>query len=108
MSERLPAGRALELGRALRDERVALRHERSAAHGAGHDHLAPLAERVRDLPAVDDRNRRGAVAVADPEAERVAAPDRAVDDLAGDLDRPPRLGPEGLRRRGGLGRAAEA
>jgi len=46
---------------------------------AGDDHLAALAERVRDLAAVDDRDgRAAAVAVADAEMKEVAlAPDAA-------------------------------
>src|SRR5215210_8243369 len=60
--QRLPARLALELRRALRDQRVALRHEGAAAHRAGHDHLASLAEGGRHGPAVHDGDRGGSLA----------------------------------------------
>src|SRR6266446_5392963 len=50
---RLPARGVLELRRALRDERVALPHERAVAHRALHDHLASLLEGIRHRARVD-------------------------------------------------------
>src|SRR5207245_1047985 len=87
--ERLPAGLALELRRALRDERVALHDEAAAAHPSRNDHLAPVPERVGHDARVDDRQRDAPAAVADAEAEQAAVPaDRAGHHLAGDLVRP--------------------
>src|SRR6266540_6807627 len=87
-----------ELGRALRHERVALADEGALPQLALHDHLAPVAERVRHRAGVGDRDRLGAVAVADAEAQLVArAVDRAVHDLARHLIRLPRLELRGLR-----------
>src|SRR5436853_481498 len=107
--ERLPAGLALELRRALRDERVALPDEAAASHPSRDDHLAPVAERVGHHARVDDRHRDAPTAVADAAAEQAAAPaDRAGHDLAGDLVRPAGRPPQHLRgalRLGGLAKA---
>src|SRR5437764_807128 len=81
--------RRRELRRALRDQRVALGDELAVGHLPADDDLAPLAEGVGDLAAVADRQRRAAtVAVADLEAQVVAAADdRAGGDLACQLVR---------------------
>src|SRR5215216_156600 len=81
-------GLGRELRRALGHERVRLALERGAllAH-VDHD-LAPLAERVRDLADVADRDARAALAVLDAErVRRALVLPAALRDLAGELVR---------------------
>src|SRR4051794_2058550 len=73
-----------ELRRALRDERVALAHERAVGALADrHDDLAALAERVRDAALVADRDGRRPRPLAHAERVHVTAADvGALLDLA--------------------------
>src|SRR3954468_24181858 len=81
-----------ELGRALRDQRVALAHEGAVLEPARDDHLASVAEGVGHDARVRHRDRLRAVAVTHAEPERVAnVPDRAVHDLAREVVRAARL-----------------
>src|SRR4051794_26384137 len=76
----------LELGRALRDERVALADEGAALLAHVHDDLAPGAEGVGDGADVAHRHRGRPAAVADAEVESGAgAMDRPGHDLPGQL-----------------------
>src|SRR5919197_5297133 len=108
VSRRLTVRGGLELRRALRDQRVALAHERAALDRSRDDHLAPRAEGIGHLARVDHRQRGSlAVAVGDAEAEVVAiALDGAGHHLAGELERLPVVHPANdlrglLRLRGG-------
>ena len=75
-----------ELRRALRRQRVLLADPGAAALAHVHDDLAALAERVRHGAACSAPARTRAVAVAHAEGDAVGvAPDRPVDDLAGQL-----------------------
>src|SRR5215208_1314976 len=92
-------GLGRELRRALGDERVRLALESRAllAH-VDHD-LAPLAERIRDLPDVADRDAGAALAVLDAErVRRALVLPAALRDLAGQLVRLARLGAGQLAR----------
>src|ERR687894_3253393 len=95
MRQRLATGRGVfgELRRALRDERVALAHERRALLAHRDDDLAALAEGVRQRAAVGHGHRGRAVAVANAEVDAVARRAHgAVLDLAGELVGHARLG----------------
>src|SRR3954468_14448223 len=81
-----PAGLGLELGRALRDERVRLADEARTLPAHLDDHLAPLAEGVGHGAPVADRDRTRALPVPHDEVERAAvAPDRPVRDRPREL-----------------------
>src|SRR5919107_566549 len=98
-----------ELRRALRDERVALAHERRALLADGDDDLAALAEGVGHRADVGHRYRRRAVAVPDAEGQPVRArAQRAVLHLAGELIGDARPRGRELARGHGFARRAEA
>src|SRR6185295_20284860 len=76
-----------ELRRALGDQAVPLPDEGPILVLARDDHLAAVAEGVRDRPGVGDGDRVAAVPVRDPEVELVpgAMTNRAGNDVAGQL-----------------------
>src|SRR4051794_27289611 len=82
-----------ELRRALGHQGVLLAGPFRPALADADADLAPVAERIGHGAGVDDRDRRRAVQIPDPEADRGAAhvADRAVDDLPVDLVGPARL-----------------
>src|SRR3954468_8060698 len=110
MSRRAAGAVVLELRGALGHERVALADEGAVLELARDDHLAPVAERVRDRARVADRHGLRALAVLNLEEQRGAlVADRAGHDLAGHLGAAATAARrEDLGRRSRLGRAGEA
>src|SRR4051794_34367773 len=98
-----------ELRRALRDQRAVLADEPAALLAHAHDHLAALAERIRQRAVVGDRDGLRAGAITYPEVRRRALSRVTGLDLAGELvDLPGRGARQQLARRAGLRGGREA